>query len=98
MSKPLELERIARARTPQELPLFLTVPEAAEVLRRGRPFVYQAVHDGRLPAVRSGRGGKIMINRDMLLQWGRAGADASVSRVPLLTNPIAQSVSRPLAQ
>ncbi|MGE5551482.1 MAG: helix-turn-helix domain-containing protein [Bacteroidota bacterium] len=65
--KPLA---IAQARSPQDLPLFLTVPEAASILRRGTAFVYQAVNEGRLPAIRAGRGGKIMINRDELFRWG----------------------------
>ena len=38
-----------------ELPLMLTVEEAAEVLRIGKNRAYAAVADGSLPAVRIGR-------------------------------------------
>lgn len=38
-----------------ELPLMLTVDEAAEVLRIGRNGAYAAVADGAIPSVRIGR-------------------------------------------
>lgn len=41
--------------TLDELPLMLTVEEAARVLRMGRNSAYAAVADGSIPSVRFGR-------------------------------------------
>lgn len=41
--------------TVDELPLMLTVDEAAEVLRIGRNSAYAAVAEGAIPSVRIGR-------------------------------------------
>jgi excisionase family DNA binding protein len=48
----------------EELPLLLTVDEAAEVLRIGRNGAYAAVANGSLPSVRIGR--TIRVPRDAL--------------------------------
>jgi len=48
----------------EELPLLLTVDEAANVLRIGRNGAYAAVADGSLPSIRIGR--TIRIPRDAL--------------------------------
>jgi excisionase family DNA binding protein len=58
----------------EELPLLLTVDEAAEVLRIGRNGAYAAVANGCLPSVRIGR--TIRIPRDALAVL--IGADARV--------------------
>jgi excisionase family DNA binding protein len=54
----------------EELPLLLTVDEAAEILRIGRNGAYAAVANGCLPAVRIGR--TIRIPRDALAVLIRA--------------------------
>ncbi|MGE5528095.1 MAG: helix-turn-helix domain-containing protein [Patescibacteria group bacterium] len=99
MQNRQHLEQIAKARAPEDLPLFLTVPEAAAVLRRGTAFIYESVNRGELKAVRSGRGGKIMIRRDELLNWGNStGASAPVSHAPVLSITHTQKVPRTLVQ
>lgn len=60
----------------EELPLLLTVDEAAEVLRIGRSGAYAAVASGFLPSVRIGR--TIRIPRDALAVL--IGADARAKR------------------
>jgi excisionase family DNA binding protein len=60
----------------EELPLLLTVDEAAEVLRIGRNGAYAAVANGCLPSVRIGR--TIRIPRDALAVL--IGADDRATR------------------
>ncbi len=62
----------------EELPLLLTVDEAAEVLRIGRNGAYAAVANGCLPSVRIGR--TIRIPRDALAVLIRAEAHAPGER------------------
>jgi excisionase family DNA binding protein len=40
---------------PDDAPAFLTVEEAAQILRLGRSATYEAIARGELPAVRFGR-------------------------------------------
>ena len=61
-----------------DLPLLLTVDEAAEVLRIGRNGAYAAVANGALPSVRIGR--TIRIPRDALAVLIGAGANATDSQ------------------
>lgn len=52
--------------------LFLTVPEAAEILRCSAPSVYGMVAAKKLPAVRVGKGrGKIRIPKEAVENLGR---------------------------
>lgn len=62
----------------EELPLLLTVDEAAEVLRIGRNGAYAAVANGSLPSVRIGR--TIRIPRDALAVLIRANPRAPGER------------------
>lgn len=48
-----------------ELPLVLTVEEAAELLRISRGLAYEACHRGDLPSIRLGR--RILVPKDELL-------------------------------
>lgn len=57
-----------------ELPHFLTVEQAAEVLGIGRTNAYEAVKRGQIPAVNFGR--RIRIPRHALLSLG-GGQDAA---------------------
>ena len=50
-----------------ELPLFLTVAEASQVLRIGRNIVYELVRCGQLPSVKLGR--QIRISKKALLDF-----------------------------
>lgn len=52
-----------------ELPAFLTVPEAARVLRLKRSTAYELVRQGAIPSIRLGR--QIRVPRDRLLAWLR---------------------------
>ena len=61
-----------------DLPLLLTVDEAAEVLRIGRNGAYAAVANGGIPSVRIGR--TIRIPRDALAAL--IGVDASAAGEP----------------
>jgi excisionase family DNA binding protein len=54
--------------TRDELPLFLTVGETAELLRTTRKGIYVMLERGRLPGVtRLGR--RILFRTDVLLEW-----------------------------
>lgn len=66
--------------TVDELPLMLTVDEAAGVLRIGRNSAYAAVADGGIPSVRIGR--IIRIPRDALASLLGTG-EVAAGRVPL---------------
>lgn len=59
-----------------DLPRFLTVPEAAAVLRLGLTATYEAITRGQIPAVRFGR--KIRVPRGVILQ---------LAGEPLVSNP-----------
>jgi excisionase family DNA binding protein len=50
---------------------FLTVEEAAELLRVSAPTIYRRIHDGTLPAVRVGQ--RLLVPRDELVErlYGR---------------------------
>ena len=56
-----------------ELPLLLTVDEAAHVMRLSRNGAYNAVADGAIPSIRIGR--SIRIPRDALATALGLGAD-----------------------
>ncbi|EKP94488.1 helix-turn-helix domain-containing protein [Thermaerobacter subterraneus] len=51
-------------RSIEDLPLLLTVPEAAKVLRVGVSRAYEMAHRGEIPAVRIGR--RVRVPRDAL--------------------------------
>lgn len=51
---------------------FITVDEAAELMRLNRKTVYQSVNDGELPGARR-VGGAVRIHRATLLEWFRGG-------------------------
>jgi excisionase family DNA binding protein len=51
--------------TIDELPLTLTVEEAAKLLRIGRSAAYAAVHSGDLPTIKVGR--TFRVSRDRLI-------------------------------
>jgi excisionase family DNA binding protein len=69
-----------------DLPAFLTVPEAAAFLRLGRSACYEAVARGEIPSVRLGA--KLRVPRGALLQLAReqavsnAGEPATDQREP----------------
>lgn len=50
-----------------ELPVVLTVPEAAKVLRVSRNKMYDMTRRKGFPAIRDGH--RILIPRDALFQW-----------------------------
>lgn len=52
---------------PKDLPLLLTVPQAAELLQLGRDTVYQLTHRNDFPCIRLGR--SVRINRVGLQNW-----------------------------
>jgi excisionase family DNA binding protein len=54
--------------TPQDLPLFLTVEETAQLLRTTPRGIYAMAERGRLPGTtRIGR--RLLVQRDALLGW-----------------------------
>jgi excisionase family DNA binding protein len=55
----------------ESLPPFLTVPEAATVLRLGRSATYDAITRGQIPAVRFGK--KLRVPRAALVAFAREG-------------------------
>ena len=55
--------------TLDDAPAFLTVPEAAQVLRIGRSAAYEAAQRGELPTVRFGR--RLRVPRQALLRLAR---------------------------
>lgn len=65
-----EIERLLESHGYRNTPRFLTVPEAAEILRIGRSSAYelcrQSEHNG-FPAVREGQ--KIRIPYNALINW-----------------------------
>lgn len=54
-------------RASDNLPLALTVEQAAKALQLGKPRVYELVRSGKLRSLRIGR--KIRIPRDALLEF-----------------------------
>lgn len=50
-----------------ELPLMLSVPEAASVLRISRAGMYELVHQEGFPSLKIGS--RIVIPRDQLVSW-----------------------------
>lgn len=52
-------------------PEFLTIPEAAELLRIGERTTYQLVRDGELPAIKVG--GQWRVHRKTLIKWAKKG-------------------------
>lgn len=58
------MRQVITPATVENLPLTLTVEEAAEILRIGKNSAYAAVADGSLPSLRIGR--VIRIPRDAL--------------------------------
>jgi len=64
-----------------ELPLTLTVEEAAELLGIGRSVAYRAVQTGEIPAIRIGR--RLLVPRARLLELlGEPGQPIQVSAAP----------------
>lgn len=65
-----DIERLLESHGYQEAPRFLTVPEAAEILRIGRTSTYelcqQSEHNG-FPCIRDGN--KIRIPYSALMNW-----------------------------
>ena len=62
-----------------DLPLFLTADEAADLLRTSRKGIYAMVERGFLPGVtRLGR--RVLIRRDDLLDWLRQKSAPSLER------------------
>jgi excisionase family DNA binding protein len=53
---------------PEQLPLFMTVDQAADVLGIGRSAAYDAIRYGQLPAVRFGR--RLRVPKAALLTLG----------------------------
>ncbi len=51
----------------KEVPLLLTVSQAAELMQLGRDTVYQLTHRPDFPALRLGR--SVRINRELLQVW-----------------------------
>ncbi len=49
----------------------LTVPEVAAILRISTQAVYRLIREGRLPAVRLGRG--VRVDHGMLRRWIESG-------------------------
>lgn len=65
----------------EDLPPFLTVPEAAAVLRLGRSATYDAITRGQIPSVRFGK--KLRVPRAALFAFARehlVGAAAEQGR------------------
>jgi excisionase family DNA binding protein len=62
----------------EQLPLVLTVPEVAELLRISRGAAYEAVRAGEIPHVRLGR--TIRISRAGLAELLGEQTDAAASR------------------
>ncbi|MGE5483623.1 MAG: helix-turn-helix domain-containing protein [Ignavibacteriales bacterium] len=58
-----------------ELPVVLTVAEAARILRRGRACVYALCHTRDFPAIKVGR--VIRIPREALRTWLEKHSDSS---------------------
>lgn len=52
--------------TPEDLPLLLTVPEAARLLRIGVSRAYEMAQRGEIPAIRIGH--RVRVPRDELLR------------------------------
>jgi excisionase family DNA binding protein len=64
--------------TPADLPLVLTVEEAARALRIGRGAAYEAARTGELPVIRIGR--TLRVPRHALEQMLGAEATAPLSQ------------------
>lgn len=66
----------------EDLPVFLTVEEAAHLLRLKRSTAYELVRRGEIPAVRLGR--FIRVPREALLSLGKdfAGAGGNSKAAP----------------
>jgi excisionase family DNA binding protein len=58
-------ERKTNLKNKEQLPLFLTVDEAAHLMRIGRNTCYAACRSGQVPSVRIG--GRILIGREALM-------------------------------
>ena len=67
------------------LPDVLTVNETASVLRLGRNTVYEAIREGRLPAIRIRR--RILIPKSALMRWLESESMAS-DTVRFAGNPL----------
>lgn len=67
---PADAEPAAPSRL-EDLPPFLTVPEAASVLRLGRSATYDAITRGQIPSVRFGK--KLRVPRGAIAHLAREG-------------------------
>lgn len=65
----------------EDLPLVLTVPEVAKVLRTSPGLVYQLIREGQIHALRSrkGRGATIRISKDELKRYLAGGERISIA-------------------
>lgn len=66
-----------------DLPAFLTVDEAAAILRLGRTAAYEAATRGELPTVRFGR--RLRVPRGALLSWRVSVVYVTVASSPLIS-------------
>lgn len=60
-----------------DYPPYLTVPEAASIMRLGKNKVYELAHDPTFPTVREGR--KILIPRNGLINWMESRCENAVN-------------------
>jgi excisionase family DNA binding protein len=59
---------------PVDLPLFLTVPEVARLVRISKPTLYAAIKRGEIPSVKIA--GCLRITRQTVLAWLEQGGVA----------------------
>lgn len=60
---------------------YLTIEDAARMLRVSRQRAYQMFHAGRLPGHQDVKNGRIQIDPDAWEAWRRARAEAALERL-----------------